>query len=68
MALVHVEFDWDDVFGECYDCGLPAAYAARQHGLTMLCSVCAAGWAANGEQIEYLFAETELADNLKYLS
>ena len=25
-GLVHVEFDWDPRFGECYDCGAPAAY------------------------------------------
>jgi hypothetical protein len=24
--LIHVEFDWDDKYGECFECGSPAAY------------------------------------------
>lgn len=27
MSLVHVEFEWDDSHGTCYECGLPAAFA-----------------------------------------
>jgi hypothetical protein len=26
MALIKVEFEWDDRFGECYDCGRPAGF------------------------------------------
>jgi hypothetical protein len=59
MTLVHVEFDWSDEFGRCYDCGLPAAYetGTRSTRRELLCSVCAAQHAADGEVLTYLFRE-----------
>lgn len=64
-GLVRVTFEWDPRFGECYDCGAPAAYI---RGLVpvnptsvpekLLCSVCAAIAASEGgETITWLFAE-----------
>lgn len=29
MAILKVEFKWDDRYGPCYDCGAPAAYAVE---------------------------------------
>ena len=63
MSLVHVEFDWSDEFGFCYECGRPAAYTVGhdQDGTTadarLRCSVCAALNAWEGETLTYLFAE-----------
>lgn len=58
MALVDVHFKWDDRFGRCYDCGLPAAYGiVSPLGIVKYCSVCAASLASDGEQITYLFEE-----------
>lgn len=62
--LVHVEFDWSNEHGECYDCGLPAAYKLKHIGLDnhqdfVLCSVCAAYHASHGDEIVYLFDEEE---------
>lgn len=58
--LVTVTFEWSDEHGECYDCGLPAAYylygRTRKPGVVyepadIRCSVCAANLAADGETI-----------------
>jgi hypothetical protein len=65
----HVEFWWDDIAGECYDCGLPAAYRLIHEPVEpttpvsptdLRCSVCAAFEAASGTRIEYLHAEKEM--------
>lgn len=53
MALVRVVFEWDDRHGPCYDCGLPAAYRVVDISVAV-CSVCAAGRAANGDTVESL--------------
>ena len=64
-GLVHVEFDWSDEYGECYECGRPAAYAldynfANDRGAAALrCSVCAALAASEGARITWLFAEDD---------
>lgn len=63
MSLVHVEFDWSDEFGFCYDCGRPAAYEIghSQDGTSpqarLRCSVCAASAAWEGEELTYLFED-----------
>ena len=51
MALVTVTFEWDDEWGACYECGVPAAF--RIDGLTdyRVCAVCAANSAAGGDTI-----------------
>lgn len=56
-GLVHVEFDWSPEYGDCYDCGLPAAYKTDDPPAHILCSVCAAAAAAEGERITWLFAD-----------
>ena len=64
-ALVHVEFDWSDEHGECYECGLPAAYALdynfanEKNEAALRCSVCAALAASEGAILTYLFAEDD---------
>jgi hypothetical protein len=62
-GLVHVEFDWDPQFGECYDCGAPAVYVIDGEGPRadhlLRCSVCAAQAAADGSEIVYLFERDE---------
>lgn len=54
-GLVPVVFVWASVHGDCYDCGLPAAFERYdekyQH---KLCAVCAANAAADGENIRRL--------------
>lgn len=63
MSLVKVEFEWDDRFGPCYDCGRPAAYVVGHEfdGTTpearLRCSVDAAMAAYEGENIVWLFAD-----------
>lgn len=56
-----VEFVWSSEDGDCYDCGLPAAFwSAAQYGATrdepepedLLCAVCAANVAADGFAID----------------
>jgi len=58
--LVRVTFDWSDEFGECYECGRPAAYDVEEPRLTdaarKRCSVCAALAASEGTPIRWLFA------------
>jgi hypothetical protein len=58
-----VTFEWSTAKGECYDCGLPAAYrltgVAVDGGDFLLCSVDAAYHAAHGDTIEYLFEEDD---------
>lgn len=54
MALVTVQFQWDDQHGECYDCGLPAAFSV---GLDIVCAVCAANHAVDGDVIVRLDSE-----------
>jgi hypothetical protein len=46
-----VVFQWRRNYGDCYDCGLPAAYATER---LRLCCVCAAQAAAGGEKITRL--------------
>lgn len=51
-----VTFEWDTRLGDCYECGLPAAFFATYKGSTptpetLRCSVCAANNAADGEGI-----------------
>lgn len=57
---VHVEFNWSNKWGECYECGLPAAFyitdAPRSSSTKITdekkrCAVCAANAAAVGEEI-----------------
>lgn len=68
MTLVKVEFEWDNQWGKCYDCGLPAAYISPlrygESGTTgpwgpehLLCSVDAAMAASEGEEIYWLFTD-----------
>lgn len=55
---------WSPKYGECYECGHPAAYRATdaygqpndERPETLRCSVCAAQGAADGERLVYLFA------------
>lgn len=53
-------FQWSREYGECWDCGLPAAYAAgsppERDSIPerRLCCVCAAEAAAGGETIDRL--------------
>ena len=59
--LVHVSFEWSDRFGECYECGLPAAYESSEHDAqpeSLRCSVCAAQDAARGASIRWLGENT----------
>lgn len=55
----HVEFDWSTEHGECYECGLPAAFSltADMADTGKRCCVCAANAAAEGETIIRLFEE-----------
>ena len=55
-------FLWSRNHGDCYDCGRPAAFRAteaygRQIEGPILCAVCAANYAADGELIERLAPE-----------
>lgn len=68
MTIRIVTHTWDDSLGNCSDCGDPAAYAApNRYGegkpLTdsnLLCAVCAAQEACEGETIIYLWHEPDL--------
>ncbi len=61
--LIDVTFKWDDCYGQCHDCGLPAAYDVTEfgsiHPAAKLCCLCAAQWAATDQSVrlEWLFAE-----------
>ena len=61
--LVRVEFDWSDEHGDCFDCGLPAAYRIPRFthntmpDTDIFCSICAAGYASRGFEIRRLFPE-----------
>lgn len=72
--IVHIEFDWDDGYGYCDDCGdLPANYLAPDLAFThqrpgrvplvaigqKLCPICAALWASYGERLERLWKDEE---------
>lgn len=53
-----IVMQWSEEYGECYDCGLPAAYAVELYPSSPpedrnenLCSVCAAHHAWQGERI-----------------
>lgn len=58
-------FQWDDKFGDCYDCGRPAAYylvGPEYRGddgplqeYRLRCAACAAQAAWQGESIYWLF-------------
>jgi len=56
-------FHWSREHGDCYDCGRPAAFRAvdcygrARHEI--LCSVCAANWAADGQIIERIDQEED---------
>jgi hypothetical protein len=73
MTIVHVEFDWTDEFGTCYDCGHPAFFALPDaynrageepqpiDDKHKRCALCAANAAAeDGERIIRLDTEDEL--------
>lgn len=56
-GIVPVTFYWTDRNGYCDECGLPAAFKLIGHrayetDAWLLCSVCAANAAADGEFIE----------------
>jgi hypothetical protein len=62
-GLVHVEFYWSDAFGECYDCGRPAAFVSSEHNSdpeNKRCAVCAANDASGGATIQRIDAITEV--------
>lgn len=52
-GMVRVTFDWSPEHGECYDCGLPAAYAldGETDPEALRCSVCAAAAIHSGDAI-----------------
>jgi hypothetical protein len=57
-GLVEVVFKWSDKYGDCEDCGAPAAYVSDRYGAPdpvakdgRLCPVCAAEDAANGHAV-----------------
>lgn len=59
-----VVFQWSAAHGECYECGLPAAFYAgsvpRQKDSVFAraarrCAVCAANAASDGEKIHRIF-------------
>lgn len=57
-----VVFHWTRDNGECYDCGLPAAFFTDASGGrsligVKLCAVCAANHAADGETISRIAPE-----------
>lgn len=65
-GLATVVFQWSEEWGECYDCGLPAAFmvgpdtAFTAEGLR--CAVCAAQAACEGETIRWLGEDGDGAD------
>lgn len=70
MAQHEVTFNWSDEKGNCYDCGLPAAYCLVGHSAYetedkipwLRCCICAAQAAAEGESILYLFKDEKKED------
>jgi len=55
--LVPVVFAWSEKYGQCYDCGLPAAYCIGddyEDEAHLRCSICAAELAAGGDMIARL--------------
>ena len=76
MSIVHVEFDWDDAKGKCWDCGNPAAYCVpdmygpnhRLDNANLMCSVCAAYHASTGERIVYIWSDDDADDESKLIS
>ena len=61
-GLVHVEFYWSDAFGECYDCGRPAAFVSSEHNSdpeNKRCAICAANDASGGATIQRIDAITD---------
>ena len=60
--LVTVTFQWDDTYGPCDECGLPAAYDVHgRYGtdprVDRMCCRCAALAAADGATLVYLFED-----------
>lgn len=57
-GTVTVTFTWNNDKGECYDCGLPAAFFRGLSNAALpearLCAVCAANAAADGEDVRRL--------------
>lgn len=56
-----VTFQWDERYGDCYECGRPAGFFATYNGSslaprpeTLRCAYCAANEAADGETIQRL--------------
>lgn len=53
-----VVFTWSTKLGNCYDCGLPAAFTVdREESSDLRCAVCAANAAARGETIQRIDKE-----------
>lgn len=50
-GLEIVVFQWARSHGDCIDCGLPAAFVNNATPNRILCAVCAANDAADGERI-----------------
>lgn len=65
MPLIDVHFQWSDEYGECYECGLPAAYVVPDaYGPNQplseyhkRCCRCAALDAADGLRVVRLFED-----------
>ena len=63
MSTRKVTFEWSTEYGECHDCGLPAAFASGWQAIVNAgtvkvipatlkrCAVCAANDAAAGEHV-----------------
>jgi hypothetical protein len=58
-GLRPVLFHWSTEHGECYDCGLPAAFYrdGGREAHHQVCAVCAANDAANGSEIARIDGE-----------
>ena len=52
--LETITFHWSRKYGDCQDCGLPAALLTPEDGARRYCSVCAAYHAAAGQKIEWI--------------
>lgn len=69
--LRKVTFVWDDTYGNCYDCGRPAAFLSDSYnnwmfGINILpherrCAVCAANDACDG--VEIMRIDVALGEN-----